>query len=115
VEKVRVLECMKLVRKKDSAFVRGDFPATLDSMPVMCLEREDPLSLDSKGSLSGAREPYWLRARGVYCYVLWGGGPTVASNAWHPDGPQASHDMVGGPYSLASCSWVISRLLGHIQ
>jgi hypothetical protein len=28
VEKVRVLRCFGLVRKKDSAFVRRDFPAT---------------------------------------------------------------------------------------
>jgi hypothetical protein len=109
VEKVRVLKCLELVRK-DSAFVRGDFPATLDSMSVMCVEREDPLSLDSKGSLSGAREPSWLRARGVYCYVLLGGGPTVASNAWHPEGPQASHDTMGGPHSLASCSCAIPTM-----
>jgi hypothetical protein len=63
-------------------------------MPVMRVEGEEHLSPVSKGLESGARKPSLLRARDVHGYVLPGGGPAITSNAWHPEGPQASHDTV---------------------
>jgi hypothetical protein len=63
-------------------------------MSVMHVEREEPLSPDSMGLEFGAQEPSLLRAHGVYGYVLSGGALPVTSNAWHPEGPWASHDTV---------------------
>jgi hypothetical protein len=48
---------------------------------AMYVEGEEPLSPDSKGLESGAREPTLLRAHGVYGYVLSGGVLAVTSNA----------------------------------
>jgi hypothetical protein len=48
---------------------------------VLRVEGEEPLSPDSKGLESGARELSLLRAHGVYGYVLPGGAPMVMSNA----------------------------------
>jgi hypothetical protein len=63
-------------------------------VPVMRVEGEEPLSLDSKDLESHAREPSLLRARDIYGYVLLGGPLIVTSNARHLKGPRASHDMV---------------------
>jgi hypothetical protein len=43
--------------KRDSASIRGDFPAVGAIMLVMRVEGEEPLSLDLRGLESGTREP----------------------------------------------------------
>jgi hypothetical protein len=46
VEIVRVFGCFERIRK-DATFVRGDFPTVGATVPVMRVEGEEPLSLDS--------------------------------------------------------------------
>jgi hypothetical protein len=90
VEKVRVLGGLSL-EKRDSTSVRGDFPAAGVIMPVMRVDKEEPLGLDLRGVESGTQEPYYQGYMGVYGHVLSSWTPndapprnlTVAVNARH--------------------------------